>query len=67
MPVSVEAAIYRQRATGDVQGFQQALGDFLEGQGILQNDRLIEHWDGTRRLKDAAVPRVELIIRECST
>jgi Holliday junction resolvase RusA-like endonuclease len=67
VPVSVEAAIYRQRAVGDVQGFQQALGDYLEGQGILKNDRLIEHWDGTRRLKDAAVPRVELIIRECST
>lgn len=67
-PVSVEALIYRPRAIGDVHGFQQAIGDYLEGHGILKNDRLIEHWDGTRRLKDTAVPRVELTIREeCST
>lgn len=68
VPVSIEAGIYRPRAIGDVHGFQQGIGDYLEGHGILKNDTLIEHWDGTRRLKDTAVPRVELTIREeCST
>ncbi len=66
--VSIKADIYRPRAIGDVHGFQQAIGDYLEGHGILKDDKLIEHWDGTRRLKDTAVPRVELTIREeCST
>lgn len=63
-PVGIRALIYRDRAVGDVQGFQQAIGDYLqlEKVGVLANDRLIEHWDGTRRLKDAAHPRIELEI-----
>lgn len=64
VPVGIKADIYRERKTGDVQGFQQALGDYLEGHKILKNDSLIEHWDGTRKLKDAATPRVELTITE---
>lgn len=33
------------------------------GLGILFNDRLIEHWDGTRLKVDSQRPRIELIIR----
>ena len=47
--VSVEALIYRERNTGDVAGFIQAIGDVLQEGGIVANDRQIEDWDGTRR------------------
>lgn len=33
-----------------------------DGLGIITDDRLIQHWDGSRLLKDAAQPRVELAI-----
>lgn len=64
VPVGICALIYRDRATGDAQGFYQAIGDYLEDQGILKNDRLIEHWDGSRRLKDKDHPRIELTISQ---
>jgi Holliday junction resolvase RusA-like endonuclease len=61
-PVSVEAAVYRERDTGDAVGYYQAVGDMLQAAGILKDDRQIEDWDGSRRLKDAANPRVEIFI-----
>lgn len=60
--VNVRALFYRERDTGDACGFYQALGDWLQAAGILQDDRLIESWDGSRRLKDAADPRIEVWI-----
>lgn len=63
-PVSVAALFYRDRSAGDLVGYQQALADLLEDGGIIQNDRLIQSWDGTRLLKDAANPRIEVTIGE---
>ena len=60
--LSVEAHIYRETNVGDVCGFQQAIGDMLQKAGIITNDVQIEDFDGTRRLKDAANPRVEIFI-----
>lgn len=60
--VNVEAKIYRDRNVGDSNGFTQAIGDWLEHSHILANDKQIERWDGTERLKDAACPRLELTI-----
>jgi len=61
-PVSVEVAIYRERDTGDTVGFLQAVGDMLQAAGMVTDDRQIEDWDGSRRLKDSANPRVEVFI-----
>ena len=69
-PVSVEALVYTvptaagaMRAdVGDVAGYYQAIGDMLQAAGILADDRQIEDWDGSRRLVDAAEPRVEIYI-----
>jgi hypothetical protein len=61
-PVNVQAKFYRERATGDATGYYQALGDLLERGGILENDVLIESWDGSRRLKDAVCPRIDVVI-----
>jgi Holliday junction resolvase RusA-like endonuclease len=60
--VSIEALIYRHADVGDVAGYHQAIGDMLQAAGFLANDAQIEDWDGTRRLKDAARPRVEIYI-----
>lgn len=63
-PVSVCALVYREKAIGDLVGYLQAVGDALEKGGVLFNDRLIVSWDGSRLLKDAARPRVEVTIEE---
>jgi hypothetical protein len=70
--VEVSAVFYRERLTGDLVGFAQALGDWLQeprhkpkrnGAGIIKDDAQIDSWDGSRRAKDAARPRIEVTIR----
>ena len=63
-PVHVSALFYRHADVGDLNGYQQALGDALEQGRIIANDKLIHSWDGTRLLKDAARPRIEVQITE---
>lgn len=60
--VQVSAAVYRETAIGDLVGYLQAIGDALEKGGVIVNDRLIASWDGSRLLKDANNPRVEIEI-----
>ena len=61
-PVSVTAAIYRDRNVGDAVGYYQAVGDMLQRAGVLKDDRQIEDWDGSRRLLDPDNPRVEIFL-----
>ena len=63
-PVNVSALFYREAFVGDAVGFYQALADTLEKGLIVTNDRLIISWDGSRLLKDADSPRVEIEITE---
>ena len=63
-PVNVCAIFYREALVGDAVGFYQALADTLEKGGIVENDRLIVSWDGSRLLKDKDNPRVEIEITE---
>lgn len=60
--VNCSALIYRDRNSGDAVGYYQAIADCLEHLGIVQNDRLIVSWDGTRLDKDAINPRVEVTL-----
>ncbi len=60
--VNCRAVFYRQANVGDAVGFYQALGDALEEGRIVVNDRQIVSWDGSRILKDAANPRVEVTL-----
>ncbi len=64
VPVNVQALFYRDKLTGDAVGYYQALADALEEGGIVQNDLLIVSWDGSRLMKDAKNPRVEVEITE---
>ncbi len=75
-PVGIKALFYRAQNSGDWSGYTQALGDLLQeqkinphtlkvtrrGLGIIGDDRQVEHWDGTRRMKDAQNPRIEIEI-----
>ena len=61
-PVNLRATFYRDALRGDAVGFYQALADVLEEAGVVQNDRWIVSWDGSRLEKDAKRPRVELVL-----
>ena len=55
--------VFPGRSTGRLDGLYAGLvGDILQDIGILQNDVLIRHWDGTRLAKDARFPRTEVQI-----
>ena len=62
IPVNCRALFYRERNTGDLVNYEQALADALEEAGIVENDRLIVSWDNSRLLKDAANPRIEILL-----
>lgn len=66
-PVNCKAYFYRHALVGDAVGFYQALADAMEEAGIVENDRLIVSWDGSRLLKDAANPRIEVTLETIST
>ncbi len=61
-PVNCNAAFYRDRAQGDAVGYYQGLADFLEKRQIVTDDKWLISWDGSRLYKDAAAPRVEVVL-----
>jgi hypothetical protein len=64
--VNCRALFYRDANRGDAVGFYQGLADLLEQRAVIANDRLIVSWDGSRLLKDAAEPRVEVVLEAVS-
>jgi Holliday junction resolvase RusA-like endonuclease len=60
--VNCAAIFYRDALTGDAVGYYQGLADALEEAGIVSNDKLIVSWDGSRMLKDADDPRVDVTL-----
>jgi hypothetical protein len=61
-PYNCRALIYRETLTGDAVGYYQAIADMLQEAGVVSDDKWIEAWDGSRLLKDAHRPRVELVL-----
>ena len=59
-PVKCRALVYRDANRGDLIGYLQAIADALEEARVVQNDRLIVAWDGSRMFVDKANPRVEI-------
>lgn len=62
IPINCRALFYRERSVGDANNYYAALADALEEAGVVANDRLIVSWDGSRLLKDAANPRIEILL-----
>lgn len=79
VPVGVQALFYCENAVlGDLHGYMQGLADWMQsprwskgrppklirnGAGIIEDDKQIEDWDGSRRFIDREAPRVEVCIR----
>lgn len=61
-PMSVEAHFYQYVNRADATGLYESIADLLQDAEIIANDRLIEDWDGSRRLVDKLRPRVEIFI-----
>ncbi len=62
VPCNVAALFYRDALRGDAVGYYQALADVLQKAGVVKDDVLVEQWDGSRMMKDAERPRIELTI-----
>ena len=60
--VSLEAHFYQDANRADATGLYESLADLLQDAGILENDRQIADWDGSRRLVDKLRPRVEVFL-----
>lgn len=63
-PCHVRALYYLKdrRSEPDINNLQAATADILQKAGIISNDKLIEHWDGSRRVFGTPNPRVDIFI-----
>lgn len=61
-PVNVRATVYRDALRGDLLGYLDGIADAMQEAGVVADDKWILGWDGSRLDKDAAAPRVELVI-----
>lgn len=63
-PVMVGAIFFLPKGgRGDLEGFKEALADLLQESGWLGNDHwIVRWWQGTRRERDPANPRTEILI-----
>jgi Holliday junction resolvase RusA-like endonuclease len=61
-PVNCRALVYRDANRGDLIGYLQGLADLLEEADVVENDRLIVGWDGSRMFVDRERPRVEIVL-----
>ena len=61
-PVNCAAIFYRDALRGDAVGYYQGLADVLEYYRIVDDDKYLVSWDGSRLEKDAKNPRVEVTL-----
>lgn len=61
--VHVCAMIYYKGQQPDLSGCLESIGDAMEGI-LWADDKQIVSWDGSRRQKDNANPRTEVVVRE---
>jgi len=61
-PCAIVATFYRARRTGDLNNFFAALADMLQEAGVVEDDKFITCWDGSKLDADPKRPRIELLI-----
>ena len=59
------ATIWREADTGDAVGYYQAIADALQEARIVENDRLVVSWDGSRLQKSKERPHVHILLTIC--
>jgi len=62
-PIAINAQIFYKGNKPDAQGAYEAIADCLQGYAY-DNDKQIEHWDGSRMIHDLKNPRTEITISE---
>lgn len=63
VPVNCRALFYCDTARSvDIVNLMEGLADLLEKRGVIENDRQIIQWDGTRKFIDRENPRVEVVL-----
>lgn len=62
-PVSVKATFFYKGPCPDLSGCCESLGDCIEGL-VIENDKQIGSWDGSRLIHDKNNPRTEIEINE---
>lgn len=60
--MNCEAKIFFKGPEGDTVGYQQAIGDMLQVSELIKNDRQIESWDGSARIRVKEWPRLEICL-----
>jgi Holliday junction resolvase RusA-like endonuclease len=60
----INAQFYCDNDRSDLINLEQGLADALEKAGILENDRQLVSWDGSRHHVDKRMPRVEITCRQ---
>lgn len=60
--VNCRAMFYRDKNVGDAVNFYNALADALQEAGVIENDRQIIAWDGSRLMVDRINPRIEIVL-----
>lgn len=62
-PLNCRALVYLgNRQHGDTLGYLQGLADLLEARRVVENDRFLVTWDGSRCVHDGSVPRVDVTL-----
>lgn len=60
-PVNCRAVFYRDRnGPGDAVNYYQGLADLLQHFNVVEDDKWIKQWDGSRIRQDKENPRVEV-------
>ena len=63
LPLNCAAVFYLgNRQHGDTVGYMQGLADLLQERQVVENDRFLATWDGSRLVHDGSTPRVELTL-----
>ena len=61
-PLNLCARFYRDRDAGDLVGYLQALCDVLEKAGVVEDDKWIKGFDGSRLMLDRVHPETALVL-----
>lgn len=61
-PLNLRALVYRDRDSGDLVNYLQAICDALQDSRCVIDDKSIVQFDGSRLLIDRIVPRVEIYL-----
>jgi Holliday junction resolvase RusA-like endonuclease len=61
-PVNARVIFFRDALRGDAVGYYQAIADVLQKARVVEDDKWIVSWDGSRLELDRKNPRLEIVL-----